>query len=219
MNIDLNSKESVYLLGYFWADCYFSIKNNRRVFQFEIKTEDFLKIWPLIKTIGFEKYNTRLRKNSKNTQSSVSLSKYDKLILLEELNFHKKIEGCDFYENLPQELKPYFIKGFLDGDGSISLDKNNSFRVCFYGAKEQNWNFLISFCNFFDIEYAIYRKERKAHDKSHKKSIHTYSVFEFTNIKNRLKFCQSLQSTSHIGLSRKWNVYEKYKFQREQKQI
>lgn len=219
MNIDLKSKESIYLLGYFWADCYFSTKNNRRIFSFEIKTEDFLNIWPLIKSLGFDKYISRIRKNSKNSQSSVTTSKYDQLEMLEKLNFHKRIEGCYFYQNISDELKPFFIKGFLDGDGSISLDKNNSFRVCFYGPKEQNWNFLISFCNDFDIKYVIYKKERMQHHASHKQKIHSYSVFEFTNIGNRLKFCESLKITSDIGLSRKWNIYEQYRLRRQEKQI
>lgn len=219
MNINLNSKESIYLLGYFWADCSFSRSDNARRFQFEIKTEDFLNIWPLIKEIGFEKYATRFRKNSKNSQSSICLNKYEKLEILEKLNFDKRIEGCCFYENISEELKPFFIKGFLDGDGSISLDKNNSFRVCFNGPKNQNWNFLISFCDSFGIEYAIYRKERPSHHESHKKQIHTYSVFEFTNIRNRLKFCESISAASGVGLSRKWKVYEQYKFKRQEKQI
>jgi len=211
MILDLNQEECCYILGFFWADAYFGKCKNKNTyrFSFEINTDDFLNIWVYLKNIGFEKYSTRKRKNSNNQQSSITLARQKEIVVLKEYNFDKKSDGCPLYFVLKDKMKPFFIKGFLDGDGSISLDKNNLFRIGFNGPKFQNWDFLEDFCNKNNIKFAIYRKDRIPKHETHKKEIHGYSVFEFTSRENRLKMCDLLNL--NMGLYRKINVYNKYK--------
>jgi hypothetical protein len=218
MTLDLNQEKCCYILGFFWADCYFGI-SSRGIYNFslEIKTDDFLNIWSYIQNIGFEKYKTRKRKNSNNLQSFVRSARQKEMQFFKKYNFDKKNNGCPLYFDLKDKMKPFFIKGFLDGDGSISLDKNNAFRIGFNGSKHQNWDFLEDFCNKNNIKFAIYRKDRIAKHKTHKKQIHGYSVFEFTNIENRLKMCNILDL--NIGLSRKIEIYKKYKKNRDEANI
>jgi len=217
MILDLNQEKCCYILGFFWADAYFGKGKNTYEFSFEIKTDDFLNIWSYLENIGFEKYKTRKRKNSKNTQSHVRLYKQEFLMFFEKYKFHLKNDGCPLYFDIADNMKPFFIKGFLDGDGSISLDKNNGFRVGFNGSKSQNWDFLEDFCNKNNIKFAIYRKDRVSKHETHKKQIHGYSVFEFTDIKNRLKMCDILDL--NVGLSRKIEIYKKYKKNRDERNI
>jgi hypothetical protein len=219
MILDLNQEKCCYILGFFWADAYFGKgkRKNTYEFSFEIKTDDFLNIWSCLENIGFKKYKTRKRKNSKNTQSHVRFYKQEYLVFFEKYKFHLKNDGCPLYFDLKNEMKPFFIKGFLDGDGSISLDKNNNFRVGFNGPKNQNWDFLEDFCGKNNINFSIYRKDRMAKHETHKKQIHGYSVFEFTNIENRLKMCDILDL--NIGLSRKIEIYKKYKKNRDERNI
>jgi len=213
MNIDINQADSCYLLGYFWADCFFGATNIEKDyynFSFEIKTSDFIQIWPMLQHMGFEKYSTRKRKNSKNSQSCVRLYQREQLSFFKTYNFHKKYDECTLYFSLTDEMKIYFVKGFLDGDGSISIDKNGLFRIGFNGPYHQNWNFLEHFCNTYNIKYVIYRKERVSRHETHVKNIHKYSVFEFTNRENRLNFCEIFKDIN-IGLTRKFKVFENYK--------
>lgn len=211
MKLDLNQEKCCYILGYFWADAYFGKCKNKNVyeFSFEIKTDDFLNVWEYMQNIGFIKYKTRKRKNSNNSQSSIRLAKQKEIKFFEKYKFHLKNEGCPLYFDISEKMKPFFIKGFLDGDGSISLDKNNLFRICFNGHKYQNWDFLEDFCNKRNIKFSIYRKDRISKHKTHKKKIHGYSVLEPTSKENKLKLCESLNL--NVGLTRKLDVYKLYK--------
>lgn len=205
---DLSQPECCYILGYFWADCFFKQnKSGRFEFSFEIKSEDFLTIWPILKRVGFKKYNTRTRKNSLKPQSCIRAARKNDMKFFKNFGFDNKPNDCPIFFALEEKMKPYFIKGFLDGDGSVSLDKNNLFRIGFNGPKDQNWSFLENYCNNLNIPFVIYRKDRLAPHASHRKPVHSYSVFEFTKKQNRLNFCASLPT---VGLARKLDIYHKY---------
>jgi hypothetical protein len=210
--IDLNNPRHCYMLGYFWADCCFSCnkKNGAWSFSFEIKTDDFLNIWNILNEMGFEKFTTRKRKNSIQTQSCVRKYRSVDMQFFHFYNFHNKMNGCNLYFELSDDMKINFMKGFLDGDGSISVDKNELFRVGFNGHKEQSWDFVEHFCTTYNIKYAIYRKDRISKHKSHIKKIHGYSVFEFTTLQARVDLCKILQ-TCNLGLTRKLEIYENFK--------
>lgn len=211
---DLNNEKHCYLLGFFWADCYFGrAKKGHLEFSFEVKTTDFGMIWDLLKEIGFEKFTTRTRLNSINSQSCVRAAKQRHMKFFEENGFLTKDLGCPIYFKMSSEMQNYFIKGFLDGDGSVSLDKNNLFRVGFNGPKTQNWDFLEHYCKFNEISYVIYRKDRLSHHASHIKKTHQYSVFEFTKTQDRVNLCKCLENIN-IGLTRKIDIYKKFKADR-----
>lgn len=211
MYINTSQAEHCYLLGYFWADAYFGMNHlGYWSFSFEIKHTDFLEIWDCLQSMGFTSYSTRVRENSSNPQSAVHAAKQDDMLFFKRYKFHKKELGCPLYFTLSEEMQKFFIKGFLDGDGSVSLDKNNLFRVGFNGPKEQNWDFLEHYCNSNSIPFSIYRRDRDSHHDSHKKKTHSYSIVEFTKAKDRLKFCDTLNHI-HIGLSRKMDSYITYK--------
>jgi hypothetical protein len=215
---DLQSQEHCYLLGFLWADAYVGScpSHKHYSFSFEIVEDDFLIIWPLLEKVGFSKFSTRFRKNSKRAQCCIRTATQDNLAFFIDWGFHKKDEGCPLYFHLSPAMRPFFIKGFLDGDGSISLDKNQLFRVGFNGNKDQSWDFLEDFLNDAGIEYAIYRKERKASHQSHTRT-HGYSVLEFTKLQDRVDLCNIL-SRHNIGLKRKMGVYESFRQERIEKQ-
>jgi hypothetical protein len=209
LTISLSQEEHCYLLGFFWADCFFGRDKTKNAFEFsfEINSSDFLKIWPMLKQLGFSKFKERVRKNSSKSQSNVRIARKLDMVFFEKWNFHNKNEGCPLYFELSNEMKPFFIKGFLDGDGSISVDKNKLFRVGFNGNKLQSWDFLEHFCNAKEIPFVVYKKDRQASHQSHTKS-HSYSVFEFTKLQDRIDFCKELPV---IGLDRKLNEFFKFK--------
>lgn len=224
--INLNNPEHVYIMGYFWADCYFKVlknlKGNKldkkykefiRAFSFEIKTEDFNKIYYILKDIGFIKFTERFRKNSKNSQSCVRLRDYKKLKILEDNKYYDKFNGCPLYFNLSEELQKYFIKGFLDGDGSICINTGNLLTITFNGKINQSWDFLEDFLNKNNIDYNIYNKSRKACHISHKKELHEYSVVGLYRIIDNVKFCKLFEDIN-LGVKRKIDVFAKFKEER-----
>jgi hypothetical protein len=219
LKLDLSQAETCYLLGFFWADCFFGFSKQKNCyeFSFEIKSEDFEKIWLLLQGIGFQKFYTRKRKNSFKSQSNIRLAKKADMIFFEKFGFHQKNLGCPLYFCLSQEMKPFFIKGFLDGDGSISLDKNGLFRVGFNGSKNQSWDFMEDFLKIHEIEFYLYRKDRTSKHESHKQKIHGYSVLEPASIQSKIKLCHILE-TANIGLTRKIDIYKDYKAFRQEKQ-
>lgn len=212
IKFDLENPSHCYMLGFFWADCYFGFNKVLKIFNFsfEIKHNDFLEIWPILENIGFTKFKTRQRKNSKIQQSGIRAAKKEHMEFFQKYNFHNKNEGCPLYFDLENNNRLFFIKGFLDGDGSISIDKNKLFRVSFNGNKNQSWDFLEHFCEKNNIKFSIYRKDRISKHPSHKIETHGYSVFEFTDLQTRINFCKLLENIN-TGVSRKINVFKNYK--------
>lgn len=211
MNIDFNRKDVCYIFGFLWADCFFGAsKRGYYSMSFEIKSDDFNSVWGICQDVfGVLKRTTRTRSNSSNSQSCFRIYKQSDCEVFKQFGFHKKNEGCPLYFSIPDENKKFFIKGFLDGDGSISLDKNGLFRVGFNGNIAQSWDFLEDFLSVNNLDFNIYRKERKSNHKSHKKKVHGYSVVEIIKIEQKLKFC-SLMNSVDLGLTRKVEVYERY---------
>jgi len=207
MIIDINQAETCYILGYFWADCFLG----PNAFMFEIKTDDFILLRPIFENLGMTKFSTRTRKNSKNSQSSVKFYKKEELKFFKENGFDKKKERCELYFKLSDEMKPFFIKGFLDGDGCISyITKDNHIRVSFNGAHSQNWDFLEDFLIKHNIPYKIYNKTRPSHDITHKKLIHSYSVMELCGLQNKVNFCKLIDDIP-FGVQRKIQVFRDFK--------
>lgn len=216
LNFDLEKPSTCYLLGYFWADCGFSADNlNRFAFSFEIISKDMEKIYNYLLDMGFCKFKKRKRHNSIKELSVIRAARKADMIFFEDAGFHNRLLDCQLYYKLNENMKPFFIKGFLDGDGSISYDKNNLFRVIFYGGYDQNWNFLSHFCGQRQIPFKIYRKTRKSYHSSHKKAEHLYSVFEIASLQGKVDFCKSLPI---IGLERKIDIFHKFRQCREAKQ-
>jgi len=214
-NFDLNDKNFCYVLGYLWADAYFGRRKEHLSLSLEIVKDDFLEIWPLLQNCGFKTFSTRMRKNSKREQAVCRFGRKEICAHFEEWGFLNRSGECLPYFLIDDKLKKFFIKGFLDGDGSISLDKNNLFRVCFNGKKDQSWSFLEDFCSKNGISFVIYNKDRKRSHESHTKD-HKYSVFEFTKLRDRAEFCELIIDID-IGLKRKLNVYKKWKKSRIEK--
>lgn len=210
LDINLQNEFHCYMLGYFWADCYFGkdSKNKYRI-TFEILDSDFTNVKEILHTMGFRKCFARKRKNSSNPQSGVKAYGLNKLLFFKESGYDNKINGCPLYFKLDNEMKKYFIKGFIDGDGTICLSKNNSFRVLCYGDFNQNWDFIEDFCNQNSIPFSIYRKERKANHPSHKEKVHRTSAIEIRTKEGKQKFCELINLD--IGLSRKRQIFLDYK--------
>lgn len=145
-------KELIYLLGYFYADGYLYDKRHKYVGLDIIKSDSdnilkYLNKLNMKYTISY-----RFRTNSKNEQACIKISAKDVNIELFRNILSDKVEMNNIKNYIPESNYPYFLRGFFDGDGCISLTKNHN-RIYFYGSKSQNWSFIL---NIFDSLGIIY---------------------------------------------------------------
>ena len=98
-------------------------------------------------------------------------------------------------KTIPKELVPHFIRGYFDGDGSITVNK--SFRVC-----SSSQEILISFNDFFDnvlgFDFAIYEV---------KKYKVPFFVIDSNNNEKNKKVLDLIYKGSTIYLDRKYKRY------------
>lgn len=145
-------KELAYLLGYFYADGYLlDVKNKYPILEI-IKSdcENILHCLNILNIKYTIKY--RFRKNSKNEQACIRISAKNLYINLFKNILSDKIEMDNVKKYISEKDYPYFLRGFFDGDGCISLP-SRSVRIYFYGSKNQNWSFILNIFDSLNIGY------------------------------------------------------------------
>ena len=137
----IDSEEKAYFLGFFYADGHLNKKDGVEI---TIKVDDAYILEKFKKALKFEgpvNYSrgiyARLTFQNKKIASD-----------LKNMGItNHKTHTCTFpYSFLPLELYPHFIRGYFDGDGSVSISKIRNYKdiqVTFTG----NENMLISIKN------------------------------------------------------------------------
>jgi hypothetical protein len=95
------------------------------------------------------------------------------------------------------ELKHYFFRGFVDGDGNIYPPKK---RITLAGSLKQDWGFISKICDELKIKHNIYRNSNKS----------TNSVVEINGI-NGVIFGNYIFKGNEFGLKRKSDKFNKIK--------
>lgn len=202
--LSIETKEVAYFLGFFWADGY--IPNKRKTNRNEVKLEiiklDLDEIKPTLEKIGAWNYSSRKRNNWKEI-GLASTNNYRLIDFLMEHDFHNKsfMSADKILSKIPIELKKYFFRGLIDGDGCIHISKNERKRyIAISGSLNQDWNYVEYILEILAVEYDIYRYET-IRGKS--------SVIEIRGI-HALKFSEYIYdgyTVDKIGLPRKYNKY------------
>lgn len=199
--INFLTKESVYLLGFMWADGGFypnthRAKNNIRI---EISSDDGNILLPVFEKTGKWNIFKRHRKGRKEQILFHASSKQLKEFLTNNNYLNRKSDNIIF-RKIPINLKMYFLRGLIDGDGCFykSLnEKINQFSLC--SAYDQCWDSITEYLEENDIKYFIYRQIEKTENKHSK-----IRIFGKKNIKklNELIYNDSYDG---IGLKRKFD--------------
>jgi hypothetical protein len=194
--LDITTEEVAYFLGYFWADGY--VLESRNEIRFEILNDDLINIKSVLDKIG--KWNYSTRKRISVLGSAITSNKKLTQFLLENDYKVKSKESADkILSKIPNNLKYYFFRGLVDGDGNLYINKKKQ-TVTITSSYEQEWYFLEEICKKLNIKYYVYRKVEKNGKKS----------FFQINGTNAKKFCDYIYQNrieDNIGLNRK---YEKY---------
>lgn len=168
--LQILDKDKSYLLGFFHADGSFGV--NRKKYRvngeekvceskyFHIGSTDkevmefissVLRI-PLIVSVDKRKENylPYYRINSHNRE------------IVDDLEFHgyceRKHEGIQHFPRIPDKYFPDFLRGFLDGDGCVSVATK---LIRFYITEEITLEAISGYLDRMQIKYYVYRQPRK----------------------------------------------------------
>lgn len=200
----VDNELKAYLLGYLFADGFVGDeKYNNIVFSQKIEDAEAVELFK--KAI---EYTGKLRIfkpgvssfNNCNNQISINFSSTHMSNTLRKCGLVKK----EFYNNFPKlnnVLMRHFIRGFFDGDGSITLIKSNYKDKIYYGGAFNiiiNKNLVESFLNLFNnIHFTIDQSKTD------------YMVYLKCNSKKSIKFIYNyFYKDSKYFLSRKKKKFD-----------
>lgn len=175
MQLDLNTKEVVYFLGFLWADGYirhYTAKNgiNNYKISLEINFEDAKVIQEILES--FCNFSIHKRKRKENWKETWTFSKNNKELyqFLENNDYILKstIEPTKIISLIPVNLINYFWKGLIDGDGSLGVSGKGSY-LEIASTYDYKYTELDKWFNKFSLKGKIYKQVSK---KGHKSSVY-----------------------------------------------
>lgn len=204
--LNITTKEIAYLLGLIWADGFLNPSKNGRNSNlgFVMVKEDIEIIKPMLDSIG--KWNYYERKQPVDTwKPSINVITNNKRILnfLIEHDYGIKSQASadKILSKIPDNLKHYFFRGLIDGDGCFYhyIPKKGSTlrQFALTSTYEQDWSYFEKLCESLDIKYKI---KRTTNNKS------SSSVIRITNkdgIKRLGNYIYTNFDSDNIGLIRK----------------
>lgn len=201
-----------YLCGFFYADGY--LKSKLLYPTLEIVEDDGKIISNLLNSANIEyTEHVRKRSNSNRQQMILTIRSKDKYISLFRNIMKDKIKMSKAFDLIPVTKQYLFLRGFFDGDGCISLNKNGGSKLYFYGSYYQNWNPISKILHNQNIKYTYQQVSRKnfKHNSSHiyitnKPGIDALFSYIYPNLKFDFglyrKYTKLL--TSHKNIKRKY---------------
>lgn len=194
-------KELNYLLGYFYADGCLCGKTKGYYYpSLEILRSDSHSVIKCLESIKSNfTLKHRTRKNSTKDQTCINILSKDKNINLFKQVMIDKINMKNILSAIDISYLNYFIRGFFDGDGCISISKSNHSRLYFYGSFDQKWDLLFDIFRQLNIKYAYQKITRK--NGLHKSSFICISNKHGINILYEYMYPNRVYD---FGLSRKY---------------
>ena len=209
---NITTKEISYLLGLMWADGFLNPSKNGFSHNLGLKMvkNDVNVIKPTLDSIG--KWNFYERKQKiKSWQTTISVITNNKRIFnfLVENDYNEKSQSSadKILSKIPNDLKHYFFRGIIDGDGCFYYykpKKGSTLRqFALAGSYDQDWAYFENLCNKMNIKYNIKRTINKKNQSS--------SVVRITNkegIKKIGEYIYNNYETDKIGLIRKKEKFD-----------
>lgn len=194
------TKESVYLLGFLWADGYLMNTGLVKNILCEINREDFHNIEYIFDSCGHWTKTYREREGRK-PQARIQTCSARLFEFLEKYNYTIKSGAAPTILNvIPEELKFYWYLGVIDGDGCFYYQEKGVKQFSLASTYDQNWDFMEKICNNLDCKYSINKRINKlGHSSSH------FRICKMAHIKKLGEYIY--QDDNFIPLKRK---YEKY---------
>ena len=198
----IDTPQKAYWLGFLYADG--SVGKTKKTVRITLSTKDIEHLYKFKNFLNAT--NTEIKQNNKvendkNYELSYFAISDEKLCndLIKAGCIPNKTYSLSFpSENiLPKELQYHFIRGFFDGDGSITIDrKRNRINISFTGTKEM----------LNEIKKIFGKDKLKLEDKGNFAVLHIDGNKQVLNILNQVY----KDSFSEIELPRKREKYEEF---------
>jgi intein/homing endonuclease len=215
----INTEEKAYLLGFFIADGNLALKGSRFAITVVEQDKNILEAYRENIIPGFEIHTKNKSTLSIKRQNQClvrwgSLHMYNTFVNKYNI-IPNKTNYTDFkfpFEKIPQDLVSHFIRGFFDGDGSVSYFNRSSTRKNLFF----NFSFVMNSLEFtnqigdifeelFDIKKVIYTHKGKTCDY--------YTLrFDYSNHRQEaIKYIYNwLYKDSTLYLQRKKDKFSNY---------
>lgn len=200
----IRKPEIAYILGLIWADGHISFANNKAktpIIKHNSTKIDNIDFIPIFNKTGkwntfnfFNKKAIGKKEMSCNWISNRILGEY-----LIKLNYRmNSISPDKILKKIPKNIKHYWLRGYFDGDGSISMKIKGHKSLTFSSNKDQDWSFIVFILDQLDIKY----KHRILKDK-----LGQSSQIRITKQIDILKFAEYIYPNFiyDFGLKRKYN--------------
>ena len=192
-----------YILGYIYADGHIAPKSSNLI-TLTIAEEDMNIIKPSLSVLSdWTFYHTKPTKTHHKPMVKARMTNVDLMNFLRSHNYVNKshVSPFDLFINIPDNLKHYFIRGFLDGDGSIYISPKKKVALAFYATIDNDWSIIQYVFDMLGIKGYIYKS---------KKIKGEYSHFRTSKKSDIIKLCEYIYQDfdiDKIGLMRKYNKF------------
>lgn len=202
---DIDCQNKAYWLGFIYADGYVSVrKNGQKCFGVAISSKDEELLVKLNKSLNsnykINRYITKSNGEYKSVEYSRLLITSDKIV--DDLISHGVVENKTSIAEPPKikyELIRHFIRGYMDGDGSISKS-NKDYRVSFLGTDA-----ILTYISEYLLKEGIIKNINKFGKR--KKGQVVSDVAYGGNIQAQ-RILDHLYKNSEIYLYRKFEIYK-----------
>jgi DNA-binding transcriptional regulator WhiA len=200
---NVSTPEAAYFLGFLWADGHVRTAG-KTTYQISIKNEavDMKELIPIFERLGTWGVTQIQPKGNRKPQTQITITDIKLGKLLDNYGYLKKSIQCatSVINLIPDNLKHYWFRGYFDGDGCITLQKQKYPTVSFSGAYEQDFTFLFNLLNRLDINYKYYQRVLKGGNRN--------AVVTFNGrVKSKILY-DFLYQGKCIGLNRKKIKFE-----------
>lgn len=188
------------MLGFIWGDGYIlkNIEKSKFKLSIECAEEDLKLIEPIFNKAG--KW-TRSKRTRVNRKPSLLLTTSNKKLIeyLESKNYLiKSGANATILNDFKDDLKKYWLRGYLDADGCIYYNRELSQKqLSFSSTYDQDWKFCEDLFQSLNIKYKISRRKK---EKSKHSCIRVCS-------EDLCKLCEYIYSGEKMGLKRKYDKY------------
>lgn len=203
-NIDIfrsiESKFVSYLFGIIWADGH--VRHDSIILA--ILKNDGEELINIFNEIGYYRLHY-MKENGKNKEKTIfALSSVELCNIFNEYDYKlkSKLSPTKILSLIPDNLKCYFYRGLIDGDGCFYMNKKQyTYQFILVSTYEQDWSYMVELCEKLNIS-----KYRIDHNKNKKGKSSSFRICRRDDIKILGEYIY--KDYDEIGLKRKYNKYK-----------
>jgi len=197
----IDTEEKAYVLGFIVADG--NVGKERQAIVISLNQQDEDVLVKIAKTMKSTHPIKRFIKDKKYNHCLISLNSKKLKLAIEKLGVlpaKSLTMDSTVFSHVPQELKRHFLRGYFDGDGSMTLGAKYSSGV----------KFLIQIIGTEDFLTETFQREFPSTNKLMKYKTCDMYCWKISSKQKVLDFLSYLYDDATIYLDRKYNKFRQY---------